>query len=96
MIYATWNRNGRRVLGLPTWQIVLALVLALALGIAIAVVATGVFLIVFPIALLAALAYRVFGAHRRRRFGDRRGGGVIEGEYEGLDGARPSPRHPRR
>ena len=95
MMHATWNRNGRRVLGLPTWQIVLMLALALALGVAIAVVATGIFLIVFPIALIAALAYRLFGPHRRR-FGDRRDAGVIEGEYEVLDGARPPQRHPRR
>lgn len=93
MNHAVRNRNGRRVLGLPPWQIVLALVLALALGIAIAVVATGVFLIAFPIALLAALAYRLFGARRPRgRFGGRRdGGGVIEGDYEVIDGSRPSP-----
>lgn len=96
MNHATWNRDGRRVLGLPPWQVVLALVLALALGIAIAVVATGVFLIVFPIALLAALAYRLFGAPRRRRgrFGGRRdGGGVIEGDYEVVESSRPSPPH---
>lgn len=98
MIYTAWNRNGR-ILGLPPWQIVPMLVLALALGIAIAVVATGVFLIAFPIALLAALAYRLFGAHRRRggpRFGARRhGNGVIEGDYEVVDGARPRQSRPR-
>ena len=98
MNYSAWNRRGpTRPFGLPPWQVVLALVLALALGVAIAVVATGVFLIAFPIALLAALAYRLFGAHRRRgrgRFGGRRdGGGVIEGDYEVIDGSRPSPSH---
>lgn len=94
MKYAAWNRRGHaRTLRLPSWQIALVLALALALGVAIAVVATGVFLIALPIAALAALAYRLFGARGARR--RRRTGSVIEGDYEVIDGAgKPHDREP--
>lgn len=91
MTYAAWNRSGRlRTLRLPGWQIALLLVAALAIGIAVAIVATGVFLIVLPIALAAALAYRLFGARRRGRRPD---GGVIEGDYEVIERSPPGEPH---
>jgi hypothetical protein len=96
MKHAAWNRSGRsRALALPAWQVAGILVLALALGIAIALVATSVFLIALPIAIVAVLVYRVLGAWRRRRNGGGRGGSVIEGEYEVIDDARTRPSHPR-
>ena len=88
MRYAAWNRSSRvRVLRLPSWQIAVVLTLALALGLAIAVVATGVFLVGLPIAILAVAAYRLFGGRGwNRRSRHRENPGVIEGEYEVIDG----------
>ena len=85
MRYSAWTPYGR---GLPKWQLALILVLAISLGIAIAVVATGVFLIAFPVAVIAVLGYRLFGARRRRGPLHH----VIEGEYEVVEPARPRPR----
>ena len=80
-MYRAWNSNGGpRLLRVPTWQLALLLVLALALGVAVAVIATGIVLVALPIALLAGLAYRIFG--KRRRGG---GNSIIEGEYEVID-----------
>jgi predicted membrane metal-binding protein len=96
MKYAAWNRSGRiRRIGLPSWQLALILIAAFAIGLAVAVVATGVFLIVLPVALLAALAYRLFGPRRRRGGSRVWQGRVIEGEYEVVDGAEPAPSHRR-
>jgi hypothetical protein len=87
MRYAAWNRSGRvRVLRLPSWQIAVVLTLALALGLAIAVVATGVFLVGLPVAILAVVAYRLFGGRGWNRRARRENPGVIEGEYEVIDG----------
>lgn len=85
MRYSAWNPHGR---GLPPWQLALVLVLGISLAIAIAVVATGVFLIALPVAAIAALGYRLFGARRRRGPAHH----VIEGEYEVVEPARPRPR----
>jgi 4-hydroxybenzoate polyprenyltransferase len=84
MRYSAWNRQAR-AFRLPKWQLALVLVLALALGIAVAIVATGIVLIVLPIAAVVALGYRLFGGARRR---DRPPAGVIEGEYEVVEPAR--------
>lgn len=86
MIYSAWSGNGRPF-GVAKWKIAALLVLAAAIGIAVAVVATGVFLILLPIAALAALFYRLFGGARRRPASS-----VIEGEYEIV---RSAPRNAR-
>lgn len=88
MPHSAWNRQAR-VLRLPKWQLALLLVLAIALGIAVAIVAAGVFLIALPIAVVVVLGYRLFGGARRRQ---RPAASVIEGEYEVVETARPSPR----
>lgn len=86
-----WNQNRRvRVMRLPTWQLALLLVVALAIGVAVAVVATGVFLIVLPIAAVVAIAYRLFGGRKRRTV---RGDAVIEGEYEVVSAGARRGRH---
>lgn len=82
---------------IPAWQIVLIIAGVLALGLALAVVATGIFLIAFPVMLLAGVAYRFFGArvkpatatasHRRHAPGD-----VIETDYRVIDPDKPSDR----
>lgn len=83
MAYRAWSTNGGpRILRVPKWQLALILVVALAVGIAIAVVATGIFIVLFPIALIAGFAYRLFGKRRRAR-----GNAIIEGEYEVVDAA---------
>lgn len=83
MAYRAWSTSGGpRILRVPRWQLALILVAALAVGIAVAVVATGVFLVVFPIALIAGFAYRLFGKKRRAA-----GHPIIEGEYEIIDAA---------
>ena len=88
MKYSAWNRQAR-VLRMPKWQLAALLVLATALGIAIAIVATGVFLIALPVVAVVVLGYRLFGRARRR---ERPSPGVIEGEYEVVETARPAPR----
>lgn len=83
MAYRAWSSSaGPRIFRVPTWQLVLILIAALAVGVAVAIVATGVFLVVFPIALIAGLAYRLFGKRRRTQ-----GNSIIEGEYEVIDAA---------
>ncbi len=89
MRYSAWNRR-RRAVHLPSWQVGLLLTAAAALGVAFAVVATGVFLIALPIAVLVVIGYRLFGGRRRPRRQDAR---VVEGEYEIVDRA---PRAPHR
>jgi hypothetical protein len=84
MRYSAWNRQAR-AFRLPKWQLALLLVVALALGIAVAIVATGIFLIVLPIAAVVALGYRLFGGPRRRT---RAPADAIEGEYEVVEPAR--------
>lgn len=87
MKYSAWNRHAR-VLRMPRWQLALTLVLAISLAIAVAIVATGVFLIALPVAAVAVLGYRLFGGARRR---SRPSAGVIEGEYEVVQTAKPPP-----
>ena len=74
MAYRAWSSNGGpRILRVPKWQLVLILMAALAVGIAVAIV--------------AGLAYRLFGKHRRAP-----GNSIIEGEYEVIDAAPAGPR----
>jgi hypothetical protein len=83
MAYRAWGSNaGSRILRVPTWKLVLILIAALAVGIAVAIVATGIFLVALPIAIVAGLAYRLFGKRRRAP-----GHSIIEGEYEVIDAA---------
>lgn len=94
MAYRAWSSNGgARLLRVPKWQLVLILIVALAVGVAVAIVATGLFIILFPIALIAGLGYRLFGKRRRVR-----GNAIIEGEYEVVDaapaGSRSGRSHP--
>ncbi|UOK71835.1 hypothetical protein [Ancylobacter polymorphus] len=63
------------------WQVALVVAVALALGTALALVAASVFLVVFPIIVIAGLAYRLFGG--RRRAGTS-GPEIIEAEYRVL------------
>ncbi|MCK0207168.1 hypothetical protein MWN33_03880 [Starkeya koreensis] len=64
------------------WQIAIVVAVALALGTALALVAASVFLVVFPIVVIAGLAYRVFGG--RKRATGAGGPTVIEAEYRVL------------
>lgn len=64
------------------WQVAIVVAVALALGTALALVAASVFLVVFPIIVIAGLAYRLFGgAKRARNAGDPT---IIEAEYRVL------------
>ncbi|WP_421698657.1 hypothetical protein [Ancylobacter sp.] len=64
------------------WQVALVVAVALALGTALALVAASVFLVVFPIIVIAGLAYRLFGG--RRRAAGTSGPEIIEAEYRVL------------
>ncbi|WP_428032632.1 hypothetical protein [Ancylobacter sp.] len=64
------------------WQVAIILAVALALGTALALVAASVFLVVFPIIVIAGLAYRLFGG--RKRAGRADGPPIIEAEYRVL------------
>jgi hypothetical protein len=64
------------------WQVALVVAVALAIGTALAVVAASVFLVVFPIVVIAGLAYRLFGG--RKRAGTDAGPTVIDAEYRVL------------
>jgi predicted membrane metal-binding protein len=93
MRYSAWSRRGNaRVLRLPTWQIALLLAVAVAIGIAVAIIATGIFLIALPVAILVVIAYRLFGGRPRRTSP----GNVIEGEFEVVDNGRARPSRDRR
>ncbi|MPT23510.1 MAG: hypothetical protein E2577_11175 [Starkeya sp.] len=63
------------------WQVALVVAVALALGTALALVAASVFLVVFPIIVIAGLAYRLFGGRRRAGAS---GPEIIEAEYRVL------------
>ncbi|GGE30671.1 hypothetical protein GCM10007276_04870 [Agaricicola taiwanensis] len=79
---------GLRFTKVPTWQIVLIVAAVLAIGIALAVVATGIFLIAFPIMLLAGAAYRLFGTRTNPPAASRgpaRRDDVIETEYRVIE-----------
>ncbi|MFK8253819.1 hypothetical protein [Ancylobacter terrae] len=67
------------------WQIALVVAVALAIGTALVLVAASVFLVVFPIVLIAGAAYRLFGPSRSTPGAPRRGGPtVIDAEYRVL------------
>lgn len=64
------------------WQVAIVVAVALALGTALALVAASVFLVVFPIIVIAGLAYRLFGGNKRAR--NASGPTIIEAEYRVL------------
>ena len=76
---------GVRAMKLPAWQIALIGAVAAALLISLAVLATGVFLVVFPVIFLVDQAYR-WRARRARAVAPVPRGRpvVIDGEYEVL------------
>lgn len=63
------------------WQIAIVVAVALALGTALALVAASVFLVVFPIVVIAGFAYRLFGGRKRAA---ESGPTIIEAEYRVL------------
>jgi len=65
------------------WQVAIVIAVALAVGTALALVAASVFLVVFPVVVIAGLAYRLFGG-RKRTPGAGDGPTVIEAEYRVL------------
>jgi hypothetical protein len=87
---------GMRFTRIPTWQIVAVTAVVLAVGLALAVVATGIFLIAFPIMLIAGAAYRMFGMKTRPQAAPRHPGrdDVIETDYRVIE-PREAPRDPR-
>jgi amino acid transporter len=91
-----FDRMRMRAVRIPVWQIILISAAALALLAALAVVATGVFLVVFPIAVVGGWIYRLTAKKRVRPAGpagptSRPRVTVIDGEYEVVpaDGRRP-------
>ncbi len=66
------------------WRGVVLLAVALAVFVALAIVATGLFLVLFPIFVIAGLVAR-FLAGRGQRRPLRRAPDVLEGRYEVLD-----------
>ncbi|HSI40277.1 MAG TPA: hypothetical protein VLA00_06975 [Xanthobacteraceae bacterium] len=83
--------EARRIRG---WQIALLLVAATAIGVALAVLAAGVFLVIFPIAALAGLAYRFFGSAPKPAAQRQGGVTIIDAEYRVLPDERPRDRRP--
>ena len=89
------NRFGAfrvRAMKMPAWQIALIGAIAAALLISLAVLATGVFLVVFPVIFLLDQAYR-WRARRARKSTPAPHGRplVIDGEYEVLPPERQNP-----
>jgi len=87
-----------RVIKLPAWQLAVIGAAAAALVIALAVVATGVFLLVFPIMIVLDWFYRWrTGKTRPGAAGPARpaGGTVITTEYEVLPPERSPADEPR-
>lgn len=95
---AEFERLRMRVVRVPAWQMILIGAASLAVLAALAVVATGVFLIVFPLAVVGGWIYRLTrkkpapaasydrpAAHRERIT-------VIDGEYEVVEADRGPPR----
>ena len=64
------------------WQVAIVVAVALAVGTALTLVAASVFLVVFPIMVIAGLAYRLFGGRKSGPGND--GPTVIEAEYRVL------------
>lgn len=81
--HQNFGRSGIRVTKISTWQVVLAAIVILSLGLALAVVATGVFLIAFPLVLIAGAAYRIFGSRLGSQPSRSKPGPthIIDGEY---------------
>lgn len=82
-----FDRMRMRAVRIPVWQIILISAAALALLAALAVVATGVFLVVFPIAVVGGWIYRLTAKKRVRPDAPQAAGRrpqvtVIDGEYE--------------
>lgn len=75
----TSNVYTLRIRRLLPWQVAIILAGASAVAVALAVLASGLFLILLPVILVGAVAYRFLGL-RRANF-PRRNGDVIEGEY---------------
>jgi len=69
--------------GWLTLLIVLGLVIAIAA--VVAVLLLGVFVILLPVVLIAALLYYLFPNLRYRQTGERREQDIIEGEYRVVD-----------
>lgn len=66
----------------PVWALVLIVSCVLALLLAVFVLAAGLFLIVFPVMLVAAAIAALLGVWRPRKGGGQRAGvGVIEVDY---------------
>ena len=73
-----------RIVRIPRWQIMLAATVLVAFLVALFLLAFGVFLILFPIVLLAGLIAWLIGGGRVPP-PDRGDGPVIDGEYRVLD-----------
>jgi hypothetical protein len=69
-----------RMIRIPPWAIVLAVSLAVALGLTLAIVAAGLFLIIFPMMLVATGAAALLGLLRGRSAA-RRQIRVIDADY---------------
>lgn len=68
-----------RIRRMPPWQVAIILAGASAVAVALALLAGGLFLILLPVVLVGAVAYRFRGL-RRASF-PRRDPDIIEGEY---------------
>ena len=84
-----------RYLGIAPWKLWLAAAGLVALAIAVLTIATGIFLVVVPLLLLAGFAARLFAGRAVPRppapqHGRRDGGTLIEGEYTVVS-SRPMP-----
>ncbi len=75
----TSNIYTLRIRRMPTWQVAILLAGASAVAVALAVLASGLFLILLPVFLVGAVAYRFLGLRRARL--QRRDPGIIDGEY---------------
>jgi hypothetical protein len=84
-----------RYLGIAPWKLWLAAAGLAALAIAVLTIATGIFLVVVPVVLLAGFAARLFAGHARPPVAPRgpgRGGPLIEGEYTVVSSRPVQPR----
>lgn len=82
-----------RYFGIAPWKLWLAAAGLAALAIAVLTIATGIFLVVVPIMLVAGFAARLFAGSARRPAAPRRSardGQLIEGEYTVVS-SRPMP-----
>jgi hypothetical protein len=77
-----------RLLG---WRGIAVMAVALALVVALAIAATGLFLVLLPIFLVAGLVGRFLSGRAQRRQPGRRAPDVLEGHYEVLEVEQPAP-----